>query len=93
MARRPVARGGMFSTPKVTFSKDTEQLLKGQIACVIDQHDQLVIMHQHSAVHSSKTVTYLWYILAAMMKESHLTNFQQRKLAEKLKSENCPLLT
>ena len=29
--KQPVANGGMFSTPKVTFSKETQDLLKGKL--------------------------------------------------------------
>ena len=29
--KQPVANGGMFSTPKVTFSKETQHLLKGEV--------------------------------------------------------------
>jgi len=28
--RQPVAQGGLFSTPKASFSKETQELLKGE---------------------------------------------------------------
>lgn len=30
--RQPVAQGGLFSTPKASFSKETQELLKGERA-------------------------------------------------------------
>ena len=29
--RQPVAQGGMFSTPKANFSRETQELLKGKV--------------------------------------------------------------
>lgn len=31
--RQPVAEGGLFTTPKATFSNETHQLLKGNNLC------------------------------------------------------------
>ena len=33
--RQPVAEGGLFSTPKATFSNETHQLLRGNNACEV----------------------------------------------------------
>ena len=35
--RQPVAQGGLFSTPKASFSKETQELLKGWL------HEQVLI--------------------------------------------------
>ncbi|MCG8624181.1 MAG: UPF0193 protein EVG1 [Proteobacteria bacterium] len=41
--RQPVAQGGMFSTPKANFSRETQELLKGKD--LLHDHWQLTIKH------------------------------------------------
>ena len=72
-AARPVASGGMFSTQKASFSKETEQLLKGyNYSRLCDGGGDQSKLSTHSPV---------------MMKEAQLTNFQQRQLKDRMKSE------
>lgn len=69
--RQPVAQGGLFSSPKANFSRETQELLKGNYhsssleACKLD-----ALLHA-----------------AVMMQESKLTSFQQRQLNQTLHSK------
>lgn len=72
--RQPVARGGMFSPQRATFSKETQELLKGEPASQ-SLHEGLSHYHMPLPLH------------AVMMEESKLTSFQQRQLREKMKSK------
>lgn len=69
--RQPVAEGGMFSTPKANFSRETQELLKGKLL-----HAVYCLEVQAHTI--SPTV---------MMQESKLTNFQQRQLSQSLQSK------
>ena len=77
--RQPVAKGGLWSPSSQPVSKETQDLLKGI---------------SYTAYLIRYKVFVLWYHLIScqislinvvMMRESKLTNFQQRQLSERLK--------
>ena len=50
--RNPVAQGGMWSTPKVNYSKETQNLLKGMIFSFVTRMIRIVYLHK--ALHNSQ---------------------------------------
>lgn len=49
--RQTVAQGGMFSTPKANFSRETQELLKGKVCMVTGNHIKMfatIVMMQES---------------------------------------------
>ena len=94
LRKQPLAQGsgGLFSTQKVSFSAETQKLLKGQ--------SPVFCTHSLSKISSKwMNVSFLYFWLTrvefhllcscsvVMMEESKLTNFQQRQLREKMQSK------
>ena len=92
LRKQPLAQGsgGLFSTQKVSFSAETQKLLKGQFPVFCTQRlavneERLISVLMTN--NSSKKVSLLCSCSIVMMEESKLTNFQQRQLREKMQSE------
>ncbi len=77
-ANRPVAKGGMFDSPKVALSKETRDLLKG-ISFIL-------LTLGTDSLESVLMKMPFFFCFTVMMEESKLTNFQQRQLRTKADS-------
>ena len=92
---QPVVQGGLFSTPKASFSKETQVLLKGIAVHMLLEGSARYHYANGVVIHYYTTVVYSCFMPLAlllpsmrtvMMQESKLTNFQQRRLSEKMTS-------
>ena len=93
LRKQPLAQGsgGLFSTQKVSFSAETQKLLKGQFPVFCTQrlavNEERLISVLMTNNSSKKSFSSLCSCSVVMMEESKLTNFQQRQLREKMQSE------
>lgn len=86
--RQPVAQGGLFSTPKASFSKETQELLKGERDWVTsNQMDLFKCSNETEWQYLLLSFCTPMYHCIVMMQESKLTNFQQRRLKESMMSK------
>lgn len=93
LRKQPLAQGsgGLFSTQKVSFSAETQKLLKGQSPVFCTTSISKISCKWMNAslwpTRVVKKVSSLCSCSVVMMEESKLTNFQQRQLREKMQSK------
>jgi hypothetical protein len=76
--RQPVAKGGLWSPSSQPVSKETQDLLKGiTYTAYLIRYKGFVLWYHLISCQISPNIV--------MMRESKLTNFQQRQLSERLK--------